>query len=376
MRESDDMPGGQPMTSRHRWQAAMTFQPVDRLPFWPKVGPEYLRVQQSPFRDMSVQAFHQWIGSDMLCGIGIAESWKEMRKTTSVETTDRDSVSRTVYRTPYGEMESVRHFDEQSQSWRPVRFPVQDREDIRRMIAVYRDVSVELDAAAARCKTETVRHRFGEHAFNMNPIGSSPLMSWVKWVAGVEQGQYLLADYTEEVEDLFDAMQQELLQRIRLLAGHSVADMLYLGEDTSTTMISPQQYRRYCCRHIGEYGRLTRVAGKPLCLHMCGHLKAILPDLATVPVEAFEAFTSPTIGDTTLLDGRTHCPDKCLIGGTNAALWLQPAERIIARLEEDLDALPHHRGLVITSAGGMPPACAPETIKAVGDWLKQYPVRL
>jgi len=32
-------------------------------------------------------------------------------------------------------------------------------------------------------------------------------------------------------------------------------------------------------------------------------------------VAAFEAFTSPTLGNTTLLDGRTACPDKCLIGG-------------------------------------------------------------
>ncbi|HOJ39368.1 MAG TPA: hypothetical protein PK644_02740, partial [bacterium] len=79
--------------------------------------------------------------------------------------------------------------------------------------------------------------------------------------------------------------------------------------------------------------------------------------------------------DTTLLDGRTFCPEKCLLGGTNATLWLQPARRICQELEKDLQALPHHRGLVITSAGVMPPGCSPETIKQVADFVRSFPAR-
>ena len=108
---------------------------------------------------------------------------------------------------------------------------------------------------------------------------------------------------------------------------------------------------------------------------MCGHLKALLPDMARLPAQAFEAFTSPTLGDTSLLDGRTNCPDKCLIGGTNAMLWTHPADVIIGQIERDLDILPHHRGVVVTSAGVMPPLCAPETIKEVCAWVRQYPAR-
>ncbi len=62
-----------------------------------------------------------------------------------------------------------------------------------------------------------------------------------------------------------------------------------------------------------------------------------------------------------------------LIGGTNAALWLQPAETIIAELERDLAALPHRRGLIITSAGVMPPAASPETLRTVGRWVQSQP---
>ncbi len=111
-------------------------------------------------------------------------------------------------------------------------------------------------------------------------------------------------------------------------------------------------------------------------LHMCGHLLGLLSTLATLPVDGFEAFTTPPVGNTTLLDGRTACPDKVLIGGTNAVLWLESAERIIAEIEADLDALPHHRGIIISSAGMMPPDCRPETIKQVCDWVHTYRARL
>jgi uroporphyrinogen-III decarboxylase len=107
---------------------------------------------------------------------------------------------------------------------------------------------------------------------------------------------------------------------------------------------------------------------------MCGHLKDLLGKLSETNTDAFEAFTSPPVGNTRLIDGRTACPDKAIIGGTNACLWTQEVGEIISESKRDLDALPHRRGIVFTSAGVMPPLCPPETIKKVCDWVKTYPV--
>ncbi len=57
-------------------------------------------------------------------------------------------------------------------------------------------------------------------------------------------------------------------------------------------------------------------------------------------------------------------------------LWTKTAEEIIATIDRDLGELPHHRGIVVTSAGVMPPLCKPETIKQVCEWVKQYPARM
>ena len=367
------MQSNEPMTPKERWLAAIQMKPLDRLPFWPKLDAAYPRVQVAPFRAMSLDALHDWIGSDQ--HIWIAACFKAVHKRTAEETTIQNNLRRTVYRTPDGEMELVSRFDEASQSWHPREFPVRSREDIRRMTAFYEDMDVELDREALQRTREQVA-QIGQEALTATAIGESPLMYWVEWLAGVEMAHYLLADYPDEVETLFAAMHQVLLKKTEILAEHSPVDVLYMTENTSTTLISPQQYRLYCKRHIADYGQIAHKYGRPLVLHMCGHLKALLPDLATLPVEAFEAFTSPTLGNTTLLDGRGGCPDKCLIGGTNVMLWLRPAGEIIAQIERDLAALPHHRGIAVTSAGVMTPFCQPETIREVCEWVKGYAVRL
>ncbi len=361
------------MTPKERWLAAIHMKPVDRLPFWPKLDGAYPKPQDMPFREMDLDAIHEWIGSDK--HTGISGCIRERRKCTTVETNKNNGVMHTVFRTPSRMLQLVQQFDEPSNSWHPTEFPVKTREDIQAMTEIFSDVTIELDPDGLQT-AQRQSEQIGEDALTINGIGESPLMYWIEWMAGVENAHFLLMDHQQEVEALFDTMHSVLIDIIKLLCEHSPADVFYLMENTSTTLISPDQYRQYCARHVGEYAKLTKSAGRNLILHMCGHLKALLPDLDKIPAQAFEAFTSPTLGNTTMLDGRSACPGKCLIGGTNAMLWTRKADDIIAKIEADLDELPHHRGIVVTSAGVMPPMCKPETIKKVCEWVKLYPARM
>ena len=353
------------MTSRERWLAALNLQPVDRIPFWPKIDGAYMSRHRAT---LGSGDFNAWFGSDG--HTGVAGPFCERRDKTNVRRHADGHATTVVYETPRGAMTARHVYDEASCATHPVEFPIKTRGDILRMTAVYEDAHVCFDpdanaAAAMRCK------EIGETASTNAAAGESPLMEFVEWLAGVEIAHYLMADYPGEVAALFDAMHRVLRQRIEIMADKTPADMVYLFENTSTTLISPEQYRAHCKPLITEYAAILRAAGKPLVLHMCGHLKALLPDLAEVGATAFEAFTSPTVGDTTLLDGRRACPDVCLIGGTNAALWMTDnAAAIIAQLEHDLAELPHRRGIVITSAGVMPSLCSPETIRRVCQWTR------
>jgi uroporphyrinogen-III decarboxylase len=335
---------------------------------WPKLNPAY-----SNRWGRSVSEWHKEFGTDPTEGINVV--FKETRKKTGHEVITKGKDITIVYRTPYGEMQLVEKFDEASQSPHPVKHPVQTKEDIRMMTYWYEDAGVEFDKdaherASARCA------KTGETAYMISTVGKSPLQNFVEYLAGVEQAHYLLADYPDEVNELFAAMHKNLLQKVEIDAEHNPADTLNLSENTSTTLISPSQYETISYPQMREYCDTAKAAGKDLMIHMCGHLKLLLPLLAGLSASSFEAFTSPTVGNTTLLDGRSACPDICLMGGTNAYVWLWPADKIIKYLQEQLDALPNHRGIVVSSAGVMPPSCAPETIKAVKQWLDTYPVRV
>ena len=259
------------MTPKERWLAAILMNPVDRLPFWPKLAGGYPKAQDSPFREMDVTALHNWMGSDK--HIGIAGCLREVRKLTEVETTQSNGTMCTVFRTPYRELQLVRKFDEPSHAWHPIEFPVKSRDDIPAMIEIFNDVTVELDSDGLQ-KAQSQSEQIGQDALTTNGIGKSPLMYWIEWMAGVENAHFLLMDHQQEVEALFEAMHAVLIDKTKLLCEHSPADVFYLIENTSTTLISPNQYRQYCARHVGEYAKLTKDAGRNLILHMCGHLRS------------------------------------------------------------------------------------------------------
>ena len=54
-----------PMTAKERWLAALRTEPVDRLHFWLKLNRAYPRARTEPFRNMNIDAIHDWIGGDV-----------------------------------------------------------------------------------------------------------------------------------------------------------------------------------------------------------------------------------------------------------------------------------------------------------------------
>ncbi len=359
------------VSRRELWQATMRCQPVERLLFWPKLGSTYPARQSTPFCEMNLVELYKWLGSDT--HFVIPGCTREMHSKCASQVQQADGIRQVTYVTPVGNLVAEDRFEPGSGSMHPTRFPVTSPAELKILIEWFADIHVELHPPAfeqARAQHAAVYAA----ATTMSSMGTTPLMDFVQRYAGIDTAQYLLMDYPDEVRELFALMTKVLYRKCEIAAEHNPADMLHLTENTSTTLISPRQFQEFCYPHIAAIGKMLADAGRYPVLHMCGHIKALLPVLAQTPIRAYEAFTSPTVGNTTLLDGRSACPDVCLIGGTNAALWTQSAAAIIATLEKDLAELPHHRGLVISPAGVMPPCCPPETIKQVCAWVQNYPV--
>lgn len=291
-----------------------------------------------------------------------------------VESSRNGNTRTQVTHTPDGGLVERWTLDPTTGSWHPTEFPVKTREDIGRLRWVYTGRVIEADPqqlSSARALVKEV----GDRGITKVAWGTSPLMDLVQHVCGPIRVQYFLVDYPEEMDELIELMHAANLALVRQLAELTPADVIVSVENTSTTLIGPGQFERYCYRHLCDYGRAVVQAGKMHELHMCGHLGVLLEKIDSIPAAAIEAFTSPPLGNTRLLDGRTRAASKTLIGGTCVNVWLEPAEVIQAYILGELDACPDHRHIVLTTAGVAPPACPAEVFRAVGEWIPSVPIR-
>ena len=361
------------MTGRERMLAALKGEPVDRLPFWPKLFPEYLAYsKEESFKDWTLQDYHDYFGSDfheyVYPPVELDDSGTSHTEVTTKDTDD--GVEETIlYRCASGSRSAM------TRDTHPVDYPLKNREDILFMTEWYKGTIYRRSEKYFN-QQNYQWSILGEKGILAMPMGRSPFMQTIELLGGIEETQYLLADYPNEMEALFDALHGDMVRRIPVILEHSKADLMYMVEDTSTTILSPDQFRKYCKPYLMEYNEICKAQGKIMGLHMCGHLHALLDDLAAMDISVFEAFTTPEMGNTHLIDGKNHCPDTCLIGGTNATLWTKSADDICAGIKAELDALDNHRGVIITTAGIIPIGCRPETVRTVCEYVKAFPARM
>lgn len=361
------------MTIKERMLSAIRFEEVDRLPFWPKIGTPYANMQSGEFKNVTTDQLWDYWQCDKQDGIPGCIDMK--RSETEYKETVKDGIKTKEYITKHGTCIGIDRYDPISMSYHPMKMPIETVSDVKIMTVYYNDQKPYINKEKLKIQEEKY-NTIGQNALSILCIGESPLMFFIEWLAGVENAHYLLFDHQTEVELLFDAIHSHLLSITKLLSENTNADCYYMVENTSTTLINPDHYEKYCLKHITEYGNILNENGKILALHMCGHLMDLLPMLSKTPAKLFEAFTSPTVGNTKLINGRKECPDKCLFGGTNAALWLRSPSDIISEIEKDLDELPNHRGIMMSSAGVMPSSCKPDTIKQVFEFIKNYDLRM
>lgn len=360
-------------TSRQRLLAAYRGEPVDRLPYWVKIDNKTWRTsQEGTVRNWSSRELLDFIQADGIfgCDHGVRRHTPHTRQ----ERTRVGNVEMRVTTTPDGELVERWTFDPYTQSWHPTEFPVKTQEDLARFRWNYTDVRIEVDEDALRRSREAIEQT-GERGIFKCGWGTSPLMHLVEHVIGPVNVHFMLADSPDEMDELVEQMHQVCLEHVRAVARHTPADLVCSIENTSTTLISPEQFSRYCLRHLREYGRAIEEAGRMHELHMCGHTRVLLGEIDTIPASSIEAYTSPTLGNTRLVDGRTDAPSKTLVGGTNVNVWLWPLERIREYVTEELDACPDTRRIVLTTAGVAPPGCPAEKFRQVGEWLSTVPAR-
>ena len=356
------------MTPRERFERALRREEVDRLPFWVKIfGASYIDFQPEEYRRMVGLELAEYLDLDHFTGCPAPVRGENDR--VNVRTERQNGTRVTLTETPDATLRGAEGWDEGSHSWHPIEFPVKTREDIRALRHRYEGNRYDAAPELVEKGRETIE-AVGDRGIVTTGMGISPLMDLIQHLVGPERTYYFMADYAEEMDELIELMHQDSLSRLRVIAEHAPCDYIVSVENTSTTLLSPQVFEKYCWRHLNEYGRIVKEHGKSHMMHMCGKLRDLLPRIDELPADSIEAYTSPPIGNTTLADRANLCPSKAIIGGTDATLWMRPADEICADIERSLEAAGGMRGVVLTSAGVMPPAASIEKIKQVREFAK------
>jgi uroporphyrinogen-III decarboxylase len=359
------------MTSRDRLMAAMRGEPTDRYPVWLKsVGRYWREAQPGRFDNVDGTTLQELSGCDVMTSNGAEIVSERPRVTITTQMTDTEWVWHCE--TPDGPLHRVDRLDAESGSGHPSEYAIKTLDDVRRMRWVYEDTKHWLDeSTVADAREKQAEWELTGRASTMAGMSSTPFLEMMQELAGPERTIYMLHDDPKPVEELFAALHADRMRELDAMLACPAYDSFWVTENTSTTLFSPAMFEQYCMGPLADYANAINAAGVISVYHMCGKLSALLGMIETLPVNVIEAYTTHPVGNVTIAQGRTEMPSKCLIGGTNAALWLRPAEEIIAEVAADIAACPDRRRVVLTSAGVLPKAVGFDKAKQVVEAFKR-----
>jgi uroporphyrinogen decarboxylase len=123
--------------------------------------------------------------------------------------------------------------------------------------------------------------------------GSAGILENVMWLLGYEGISYLLADDESLVADMFDAVGSRLVEYNERQASYDSVGAIVMGEDMgfkTQTLLSPAVYRKYVFPWHKRLVDAVHQHDKPIILHSCGNLEAVMEDIIACGWDAKHSF--------------------------------------------------------------------------------------
>ena len=368
------------MTGRQRLSAILNRRPADRLSWGTLIDAGSVTLWPEAAQRLHPFDFYRHIGADVytfgsfslpaedrvplpaafVCP-DLEESWEH--------TPDPGAGTQThTRRGPRGTLTAT------FQAGHPIRYPVQTPRDLRALRELWEAADyVERDVTTAFEHVERVIDDDGIYLPTTEP---SPVQRLIEYEMGLEGFCFLLADRHEEMLGLLAAMHLKRLKEYEIIARLSRAEGVIPVENTSSTLTSPAIYREHSLPQIRDYADVLHAHGKKLVLHMCGHLKALLPELKDTGADAFNAVTPPPVG-TTYFEDVLDCmgEDFVIYGGILDPSVFHKLGVTRRDLHEHLDGLytPRIRRANLFLWLGVDGLATPlERFFWVRDWMEQH----
>ena len=373
-----------PMTGRQRIMAALEGQPVDRIPFVPLIGPYTLMDMaldlkeggsMGPFDPLRMLEANRFLGTDpMIRHVPVITA---TQRTIHLEMLGKfaspvdarsgfegGALVETIS-TPRGDLTGQWKFSDRAGVIPHLtKFVVNTYEEMK----VFHYAVDHLDTSPVAVNPDpflVVEDAIGEDGIATSSFSNTPLMYLIEMSWGLENTYYLLNDHREEVEDILQKLHVSLKRHVEALAA-GPAKIIIQYENTSSTLLSPAVFRRYCLPFINEYADILKSAGKIYLMHMCGKLRSFTDDFAGGRFSGIVDIAPDPTGDLPLDMAAEKIKDKVLIGGIDATTFINPnAESVETIITDLIRRIKPHRGIMLGSADVTPRGARIENFRII-----------
>jgi putative sterol carrier protein/uroporphyrinogen-III decarboxylase len=374
------------MSSHERILAALRKQEVDRIPFVPLIDTYSLldmpaAVQQAlqaganegywqgifaALKEIGcdIMLRHVYVtkpapGAPHLNGFGLfmppVKTSSRMEGPVLVETLE----------TPVGTLTGTWGFTE-AHGWipHPINHVVNNYEELKIFAYAVEHLSMEMPEADFENYLNAEK-ALGEAGLATTSFLNTPLMDLIETCWGLENTYYLLHDNPSEVEAILEQLHRVQRQTVMRIA-ESPAPVVIEYENTSSTLLSPSIFKRYCMPILNEYADILRAAGKIFLVHMCGKLKAFEIDLANAHFDGVADISPPPTGNFTLDEAAAYMPGKVVVGGIDATTFIEPdLHKVEAKVASLIDRIKPRLGVLLGSADTVPRGTPLETLRLI-----------
>lgn len=352
------------MTARERILAALHRQPVDRLPFVPLIDSYTVMDMPAGIPQDNLVVASRMLGCDLMIrhvpvivpnreAFHLLHLGRFRDPVTATSELRGTSYSETL-NTPIGSLTGVWGFTDRV-GWipHPVKHVVNNHDEMKIFHYAVEHMSAEPEPAAYEMFLQ-IDGAIGDAGIATATLPNTPLMHLIETVWGLETTYYLLHDYREEVEDILAKLHLSLKRKVEVVA-QSPAQVVIQYENTSSTLLSPTIFRRYCLPCINEYADMLAAAGKVFLVHMCGKLHSFVDDLRHGRYAGLADISPAPTGDLPLDEAAKSLAGKVVIGGIDATTFVNgDSEAVRGTIAPLIERIKPLRGVLLGSADTTP----------------------
>ena len=356
------------MNGRQRLRAVLNKRTTDRMAWVTLVDDNSLSGFPERLRGGGGVDFYRYLGSDifLLNGWNLPVTFRspelDWGPQVRVESEWEGTRQTITWNSCWGTLSAVRD------RHHPVRYPVDSIEALRIYYRMWEEAGyVQYDEMEPLAQLDVL---VGDDGVVTRFWGPSVIPRLLETDMGLQAFYYLMADHPDEMDALIGLMAEKQRVAFEYLA-EGPWESAVLAENTSTYYIGPNVYAKYNMPQQREFVEIVKAAGKTALLHMCGHVRDILPLIRETGCDGIHALTPPPTGNTPWEEALDVIgEDLIIMGCLDPTIWVSgPVEGIGPALDELITPRLREANFILSpfSDGISVPI---ERFEAIRDWME------